>query len=212
MAAPLAANRSVFAIFGALRARPIAFGMAACGAFFMGQFALFTYVQPFLATTTGLDALTVSFVLLVLGGAGLIGTLMIARFIERSLFGTLIVIPILMALIAVALIPVGPWFVGVISLLGVWGLLATSAPVGWWSWVARAMPDDTEGGGGLMVAVIQLSIALGSTVGGILFDAIGYQAAFAVAAIILGFSAVLATATARANPKAIPTVQQHARP
>jgi predicted MFS family arabinose efflux permease len=35
--------------------------------------------------------------------------------------------------------------------------------VGWWNWIAQALPEDAEAGGGLMVAVIQLTIALGST-------------------------------------------------
>ena len=45
--------------------------------------------------------------------------------------------------------------------------MATSAPVGWWGWIAEAMPHNVEAGGGLMMAVIQLAIALGSTVGGL---------------------------------------------
>nr|VXZ85493.1 Purine ribonucleoside efflux pump nepI [Klebsiella pneumoniae] len=55
------------------------------------------------------------------------------------------------------------------------GLLATAAPTGWWTWIARTLPEDAETGGGLMVAVIQLSIALGSTVGGPVFDSLGWH-------------------------------------
>lgn len=33
--------------------------------------------------------------------------------------------------------------------------------------------EDAEASGGLMVAVIQLSIALGSTAGGLIFDSLG---------------------------------------
>lgn len=54
-------------------------------------------------------------------------------------------------------------------LLGLWGLIGTASPVGWWNWIAQAMPHDAEAGGGLMVAVIQFAIALGSTIGGVLF-------------------------------------------
>ena len=46
-------------------------------------------------------------------------------------------------------------------------------------------------GGGLMVAVIQLSIALGSTAGGLLFDRGGYQGTFAAAAALLLAAAFL---------------------
>lgn len=41
-----------------------------------------------------------------------------------------------------------------------WGLISTAAPVVWWTWLSKALPDDAEAGGGLMVAVIQPAIAL----------------------------------------------------
>ncbi|MBB3307739.1 putative MFS family arabinose efflux permease [Enterobacter sp. Sphag1F] len=48
-----------------------------------------------------------------------------------------------------------------------------------------AVPEDAEAGGGLMVAVIQLSIALGSTVGGLIFDSLGWQSAFGLSGLLL---------------------------
>jgi predicted MFS family arabinose efflux permease len=79
-------------------------------------------------------------------------------------------------------------------------LLATAAPVGWWSWIAEAMPKEAaEAGGGLMVAVIQLSIALGSTLGGSLFDSSGYQGAFVISAVVLLFGAFLTSLTSRSR-------------
>ncbi len=188
-------------VFKVLASRPVALGMAACGAFFMGQFALFTYVRPFLETVTHVNVSTLSFILLVIGVAGFIGTALIGSVLKRSLYGTLIVIPVLMAVIALALIPSGTWVAAVFVLLGLWGLLATSAPVGWWSWIAEAMPHNAEAGGGLMVAVIQLAIALGSTVGGLLFDSAGYRSTFVASAAVLLFAALLAFLTSRSQPR-----------
>jgi predicted MFS family arabinose efflux permease len=42
-----------------------------------------------------------------------------------------------------------------------------------------------------MVAVIQLAIALGSTVGGLLFDRHGYQSTFVASAAVLLLAALL---------------------
>jgi len=190
---------SVIGVFSALKRRPIALGMAACGLFFMGQFLSFTYVRPFLETEPRADAGTVSLVLLVIGAAGLLGTALIGRFLHRGLYRTLVVIPLLMAAIALAVIPFGGWIAAVFVLLGLWGLLATSAPVGWWSWIAKAMPDNAEAGGGLMVAVIQMCIALGSTAGGLLYDATGYRGTFLTSALVLTLAAIMTLVTARAS-------------
>lgn len=67
-----------------------------------------------------------------------------------------------------------------------------------WSWLAKTMPQDAEAGGGLMVAIIQLSIALGSIVGGVLFDMSGYASAFTVSAVVLVGAAFLAFLASRA--------------
>lgn len=186
-------------VFNLLKNRSVAFGMAACGAFFMGTFTLFTYLRPFLEKVTHVGVSTLSLILLVIGMSGFIGTLFIGRFLKWRLYQTLIVIPILMAVIALTLVPFGAWIATVAPLLGLWGLMATAAPVGWWSWIVQAMPEKAEAGGGLMVAVIQLAIALGSTLGGLLFDSSGYQSTFVASAAVLLLAALLTFLTSRSQ-------------
>lgn len=186
-------------VFRLFKRRAVALGMAACGVFFMGQFALFTYVRPFLETVTHVEVPTLSLILLGIGLAGFVGTVVIGVLLKQGLYRTLIAIPVLMAVIALALIPLGAWVWPVAFALALWGLLATAAPVGWWSWIAKALPDDAEAGGGLMVAVIQLAIALGSTVGGMLFDHSGYRSTFVASAAVLLLGAGLTLLTSRAS-------------
>jgi predicted MFS family arabinose efflux permease len=185
-------------VFKLMKSTPVALGMVAVSVFFMGQFMLFTYLRPFLETVTHVNVSMLSLMLLVLGLAGLAGTFLIEAFLKNGLHRTLIVIPILMAVIALALVSFGSSAAPTTVLLGLWGLVATAAPVGWWTWLARTLPDDAEAGGGLMVAIIQLAIASGATVGGLVFDSSGYQATFELSATLLGVAAVLAFMAARA--------------
>lgn len=178
-------------VFKVLRSRSVLLGMVACGAFFMGQFTLFTYVRPFLEVEVHATGNTVTLTLLVIGVSGLTGTAVISYVLKHSLYVTLMSIPVLMAVIAPMLMFTANELTPVVMLLGVWGLLATSAPVGWWSWIAEALPKNAEAGGGLMVAVIQLSIASGSTVGGFLLDAHGFWSVFGASSVILVISALL---------------------
>jgi predicted MFS family arabinose efflux permease len=185
-------------IFALLKRPPVALGLLAVSAFFMGQFALFTYLRPFLETATHASATTASLMLLVIGVAGFAGTVLIGAVLKHHLYRTLIVIPVIMAAVAAALIAFGSSTGAIALLLAIWGLAGTSAPVGWWTWLARTLPDDAEAGGGLMVAVVQLAIATGAAMGGILFDGLGYQATFGVSALILLGAAALAKLAARA--------------
>jgi predicted MFS family arabinose efflux permease len=135
--------------------------------------------------------------LLIVGVAGFIGTTLIGSVLEKSLYRTLVVTPLVMAAIGLALMAFGASVAATCVLLGLWGLVATSAPVGWWTWLARTLPQDAEAGGGLIVAVVQLAIALGATLGGILFDASGYRASFSLSVAVLVAGAVLAWLAAR---------------
>ena len=184
-------------VFKLLSRRVVALGMAAVSLFFMGQFALFTYLRPFLETVAHVDVSTLSLMLLMMGVTGFIGTTLIGAYLKDSLYRALIIIPALMSVIAMALVAFGGWVAATALLLGVWGLFATSAPVGWWTWVARTLPNDAEAGGGLMVAVVQLAITLGASVGGLLFDMSGYQATFGISAVLLVLAALLAAMTSR---------------
>jgi predicted MFS family arabinose efflux permease len=183
-----AGSRNVFKL---LQDPKVARGMLAVSTFFMGQFALFTYLRPYLESVTRVDISTLPLILLAIGAGGFIGTTIISKFLKWHFFRTLVGIPILMALIAVALTVFGSKVAAVTVLLGIWGLVATAAPVGWWSWLATTLPRDAEAGGGLMVAVVQLAIALGSTVGGLLFDKSGYQSTFIASAAVLLLAAFL---------------------
>jgi predicted MFS family arabinose efflux permease len=179
-------------VFGLLRRRSVGIGMLSVALLFMGQFALFTYLRPFLETVTRVDVSTLSAILLVLGVAGLLGTYLISFLLRRSLQALLIGMPLAMAALALGLIAFGSSTIVVTVLLAGWGLIGTAAPVAWWTWMSRALPEDAEAGGGLMVAVIQLAITAGASLGGFLYDSSGYRSAFIAAAILLCGSGLLA--------------------
>lgn len=183
--------------FGLLK-RPIVFyGMTGILLLFMGQFALFTYLRPFLETVTRVDAAILSILLLILGLAGLIGTFVISLILHRHVYRYLILIPFIMAIIAGGFVLGGEhlWFVAI--LMGLWGFIGTSAPVAWNTWLAQTLHQDAEVGGGLMVAIIQFAITLGATVGGLLYDSHGYSATFYMSATILLLGAIIAFITWR---------------
>jgi predicted MFS family arabinose efflux permease len=185
------------AAFKVLRRPQVPLGMLAVALFFMGQFALFTYLRPFLETVTRVNVTILSLILLGLGLAGLGGTYAIGIALKRSLYGLLISMPLVMAAIAGGLVAVGHSPLGVAILLILWGLIGTAAPVAWWTWVSRVLPGEAEAGGGLMVAVVQLAITLGAAVGGMLFDRWGYEATFLASAALLTSSAAIAFLAAR---------------
>jgi predicted MFS family arabinose efflux permease len=182
---------------GLLRRPAARFGAAAVAMLFAGQFALFTYIRPFLEGVTQLSASALSLVLLLMGLGGLFGTWVFGRLVARFPAATLILAPVGLAVIACALVVAGSFAVPTAGLLVLWGAIGTGAPVAWWTWVARRFPTDAEAGGGLLVAIVQLAITLGAAGGGLLFDAAGYLATFLASAALLAAGTLLAALDAR---------------
>ena len=172
-------------VFRLLRHKQVALGMSAVFLLFMGQFALFTYLRPFLESVSGYSVPALSSVFLLMGIAGVVGTLCASRLLGAHLYLVVTGIPLILAALAALLIALGSAQLPVAVLLGAWGFFGTAAPVGWGTWLSRVLPEDAEAGGGLLVAIIQFAITLGAAVGGLLFDWAGWWSAFAFAGVIL---------------------------
>jgi predicted MFS family arabinose efflux permease len=181
-------------VFRLLGRRQVALGMTAILLLFMGQFALFTYLRPFLESVSGYSVSALSVVLLLMGLAGVAGTWSISRVLSTHLYPAVIFIPLVMAAIALLLIALGSTKLPIAGLLIAWGFFGTAAPVGWGTWLSRVLRDDAEAGGGLQVAVIQFAITIGAAAGGLLFDWAGWWSSFAFAAVLLLGSAVAGAA------------------
>jgi len=183
-------------VFKLLKQWKVTLGMLSTMLFFMGQFALFTYLRPFLETQTKVDFEMLSLILLVMGIGGLIGTFIIGDVLKTRLYSLLIIIPFLMMLIVIGLIYFAHSITVIFVLIALWGFLGTSAPVAWWTWLSKVLPHEAEAGGGLMVAIIQLAITLGAAFGGLLFDIYGFEITFVFSAIVLAMATLMASITA----------------
>lgn len=183
-------------VFKLLKQWKVTLGMLSTMLFFMGQFALFTYLRPFLETQTKVDFEMLSLILLVMGIGGIIGTFIIGDILKTRLYSLLIIIPFLMMLIVIGLIYFAHSITAIFILIALWGFLGTSAPVAWWTWLSKVLPHEAEAGGGLMVAIIQLAITLGAAFGGLLFDIYGFEITFVFSAMILVMATLMASITA----------------
>jgi predicted MFS family arabinose efflux permease len=74
--------------------------------------------------------------------------------------------------------------------VALWGLAFGSMPTGWSTWISRAVPDDAESGGGLLVATIQLAITAGAAAGGWMFDLQGAGGVFLASGVLMLLAAI----------------------
>lgn len=169
----------------------IAMGMFGCVLVHSGHFAMFTYVRPFLEGTTGIGPQGLSLMLLGFGVANFFGTLLAGRLLERYPLATLVLMPALVGVAALALVLLPASLPGQAVLLAIWGLAFGGVPVAWSNWVASAVPDQAESAGGMVVASVQSAIATGAAAGGAVFSLGGSAGVFVAAAVLMLLAALL---------------------
>lgn len=153
-------------------------------------FTMFTYLRPFLEKVTGVDITVLSFLLLLLGGSGFIGTWAAGRYVKGNV-APLLKLPALVmggATAGLLLFGFSPIATGVFMVI--WGAMNTMFSVIWMTWMAQNAGDAPEAGGSLMVAAIQASILLGAVLGGLLLDNVSIQATF-IGSVVLAVVAVV---------------------
>lgn len=174
-----------------LRRPGIAIGMMGCVLAHTGQFALFTYIRPALESIAHIDVDGLSLMLLGFGIANFVGTLLAGWLMERSLRVTLILMPALVGVTAFGMIWLPVELPGLTILVVFWGLAFGGVPVAWSNWVARAVPDQAETAGGMVVASVQSSIATGAALGGLVFGSSGVTGVFVTAGAVMLLAALV---------------------
>lgn len=169
----------------------IAVGMLACVLVHTGHFALFTYIRPFLESTSGVGTEGLALMLLGFGAANFVGTLLAGWLLEKSPRGTMVLMPALVGVTALALVWLPASVPGQVVLLALWGMAFGGVPVAWSNWVARAVPDQAESAGGMVVASVQSAIAAGAAAGGAMFSFSGIDGVFVAAGILMLLAALL---------------------
>jgi predicted MFS family arabinose efflux permease len=166
-------------------------GMICAVLVFGGHFALFTYIRPFLETVAGVGINGMALMLLGFGLANFAGTFLAGLLLERSMRLTLTVMPALIGAAALALAWLGTGQPAQAVLMALWGMAFGGVPVGWSTWVAETVPDEAESAGGLFVAAVQLAIAAGAALGGVVFDLTSVTGVFGATGTLLLLAALL---------------------
>jgi predicted MFS family arabinose efflux permease len=178
----------------------IGVGMLGCVLVHTGHFALFTYIRPFLESTTGVGPDGLALMLLGFGVANFVGTLLAGWMLHRSVRVTLVLMPALVGVAALALVGLPATVAGQALLLALWGLAFGAVPVAWSNWVAQTVPDQAESAGGMVVASVQSAIAAGAAAGGAMFSVSGIAGVFVAAGILMLLAALLIALRVRVNP------------
>jgi predicted MFS family arabinose efflux permease len=175
---------------------------------FGGQFTAYTYITPFLVQVTQLNPKTISTLLLVYGAAGLAGNFIAARILDRSVRAGLIATGLVLGVSTLALPLLGHGLAGAAVLMVFWGMAFGMMPMSVQTWIFQAAPHAMESGGAVFVATVQVALAGGALIGGVIVDQLGVSSAMVAGGALALAMAAVAALRARDGDK--PAVKLHA--
>ncbi|MGV1957790.1 MFS transporter [Agrobacterium sp. 22-214-1] len=172
-----------------LRLRRVRIGLTAAVLIFVGQFAAYTYITPFLIGAIGIDTGTLSMVLLGYGAAGFAGNLFGGWAAGRNFVFALAGTAFLIALSVAGLLLAGSNTLAAVAWVVAWGFGFGMLPIAMQTFLFTSAPDRLESIAALFVSIAQLAIGLGALVGGLAVDNFGVPSA-----LWLGAASALLTA------------------
>lgn len=156
-----------------LRVHKVQVGLIAVALVFMGQFAAYTYISPFLAQSGGIGPTLLSAVLLSYGVAGIFGNLfcgwLVERDVRRAVLGTALLLGGSMLLLMLS----GENTIATFAAVATWGFAFGMLPISVQSWIFRAAPERMETVAALFVGITQLAMGAGALSGGVVVDHFG---------------------------------------
>jgi predicted MFS family arabinose efflux permease len=159
---------------------------------FGAHFSSYTYIAPFLLRDAGFSMSSITWVLLGFGIIGFVSNFAVSTVVNRSLKAALMTMVVLMltALVTMPLFRHSP--PAVTAVLMAWGVAFGAIPLCLSVWMQRATPDLPEAGSAMFVGIIQVAIAVGSSVGGAIVDHAGIATDFRFGSVlaVLGIIAV----------------------
>ncbi len=180
-----------------LSRRHVAIALLAALLVFSGHMAMFTYLRPYLESVTQVGVTAISMMLLAFGIATFLGNYLGGWLLQRSLRLTLAVAPLFIGSLAFMLAQYGGHAGADAVVVALWGLAFGTVPVAWSTWIARAVPDEAETAGGLLVAAINLAITTGAAVGGLIVDTTGVSMLFLLSGVVLCLASMTVMAGVR---------------
>ncbi|MBC9931105.1 MFS transporter [Chitinophaga qingshengii] len=148
--------------------RKPAFIRSAAMVFFMNaaMFTTYAYFADYLGKMNGMNAATISGMLLLFGIMGVLGNFAAGRALGRSLTGTTIIFLAGLTLIAIPIAYSGISFWATVLLIAVWGFLHTPCFLTGQAYMIAFAPEAPEFANSLSISIGNLGISIGTLAGG----------------------------------------------
>ncbi|UYB45177.1 MFS transporter [Lysinibacillus capsici] len=153
-------------------------------------FGVYSYLAEYLKTVTNISGKSISLMLVLFGGANIIGNILAGKLLTKDAIKTVVSFPFALGVVYIILFFTGQFTVPMAIITLVWGILAgVGANINQY-WITSAAPEAPDFANGLFLSSVNLGTTIGTAVGGIFISQIGTRYVVLVGLLSLVLSLV----------------------
>ena len=156
----------------------------------LGQYTAYSYISPILQTVGGFGETDVVTTLFVFGIAGILGTVLNSKLVERFPSGSLAVPLIVIAASLFLIVPLCGHFGLLMALVVAWGAAMTAVCMAFQTMLLNAAPDAADIAASLYSGIFNIGIGGGAFIGSGILRVSGYEPIAYTGGAIVAVSAI----------------------
>ncbi|OMF38437.1 arabinose ABC transporter permease [Paenibacillus sp. FSL H8-0548] len=138
-------------------------------------FGVYSYLAEYLETITNISGKTISLMLVIYGGANVIGNIVAGKLLTKNAIKTVVSFPFALGAVYIVLFSFGQFTVPMAVITLVWGILSGIGGNIAQYWITSAAPKAPDFANGLFLSSANIGTTIGTAVGGLFISAIGTQ-------------------------------------
>ncbi|MCK2017510.1 MFS transporter [Peribacillus frigoritolerans] len=154
-------------------------------------FGVYSYLTEYLKTVTNMSSNTISLMLLIYGGANIIGNIAAGKLLTKNANKSVMIFPFALGAVYIILFLFGQFTIPMAILTLIWGILAGIGGNINQYWIMSSAPESPDFANGLFLTAVNLGTTIGAAAGGLFISELGTQYVVFVGLLSLLLSSVM---------------------
>ncbi|MED4635271.1 MFS transporter [Peribacillus frigoritolerans] len=154
-------------------------------------FGVYSYLTEYLKTVTNMSSNTISLMLLIYGGANIIGNIAAGKLLTKNANKSVVIFPFALGAVYIILFLFGQFTIPMAILTLIWGILAGIGGNINQYWIMSSASESPDFANGLFLTAVNLGTTIGAAAGGLFISELGTQYMVFVGLLSLLLSSVM---------------------
>lgn len=154
-------------------------------------FGVYSYLTEYLKTVTNMSSNTISLMLLIYGGANIIGNIAAGKLLTKNANKSVVIFPFALGAVYIILFLFGQFTIPMAILTLIWGILAGIGGNINQYWIMSSASESPDFANGLFLTAVNLGTTIGAAAGGLFISELGTQYVVFVGLLSLLLSSVM---------------------